>query len=410
MAKNYASLFNSVLDSSALNQTVYVKKESVNGQMIAPTGDDFMFVLAGGGQNFTQPLESSAHRSGRHNNNTIKKKKSLDWSYPTYINIDTQAAAGDDEIESGISTLWESVLGYKLSDVTGVYYDSRNDPSITMTIFEIGDYWAKQAYGCFADSAEVQLVGDGESQINWSGFGVESFMVGISQSTVDNNGGNTVTVATDHGKRFPVGSMVQIVLADGVTRSTDTPDGAPRKVLSVAGDVVTLDGAVLADADGLAAEIYLTYYEPEAPVGIDNPQTGLVGDFISTSMPSNICRNATISIANNHEPVNYNFGTDALSGSLFVPASRLEVSVSVEVNMSKENMGLYNDIQAFIPQDLEFNLGDSAGRHLNIKAPRVEFGVPSVSVPESGSIPFTLEGMAYQTVFDAADEIQIKYK
>jgi hypothetical protein len=409
MAKNYASLYSSALDSSALNQTLYVKQETVNGTMIAPTDSDFTFILEGGSMNFSQPLESSLHRSGRHNNNTILKKKTLEWSYPTYINIDTGVAAGASEIEDGIKTLWRSALGRETIDVTGCAYDSANDPSTTFTIFEVGDMWCKQGYGCFVDSAEIQFVGDGESQINWSGMGVESYLVGMSQSIIDNNGGNTVTVAAGEGKRFPVGSMVMLVESDGVTRSADTPNGSPRIVTDVTGDVVTLDGAVLADADGSVTPVYLVYYEPEAPVGIDNPQVGLVGDFISASMGGQCVRNATISIANNHEPVNYCFGTDALDGSIFVPASRLEVTASVEINMSKANVGIYNDIQNQIAQDLQFILGDSTTRHLQVTLPRVEFTTPSIDVPSSGSIPVTFEGVAYQTSLDAADEIEVKY-
>lgn len=409
MAKNYASLYSSALDSSALNQTLYVKQETVNGVMIAPTDSDFTFILEGGSMNFSQPLESSLHRSGRHNNNTILKKKTLEWSYPTYINIDTGVAAGASEVEDGIKTLWKSALGRETIDGSGVAYDSANDPSITFTIHEIGDMWAKQGYGCFVDSAEIQFVGDGESQINWSGMGVESYLVGMSQSVVDNSGGNTVTVAAGEGKRFPVGSMVMLVESDGLTRSADTPNGSPRIVTDVTGDVVTLDGAVLADADGSVTPIYLVYYEPETPAGIDNPQIGLVGDFISASMGGQCVRNATISIANNHELVNYCFSTDAADGSIFVPASRLEVTASVEINMSKANVGIYNDIQNQIEQDLQFILGDSTTRHLQVTLPRVEFTTPSIDVPSSGSIPVTFEGVAYQTSLDAADEIEVKY-
>ena len=409
MAKNYAQIYNSELDSSALNQSLYIKQETVNGVMEAPEGTDFTFCLAGGGQNFTQPLESSAHRSGRHNNNTIKKKKALDWNYPTYVNIDTSKAAGVEEVETGIATLWKSVLGREQVDASGLHYDSAFDPSITMTIHEIGDQWSKQAYGCFVDACEISLPGDGEAQLNWSGMGVESFLVGVAKTEADNIGGNTVTVATGEGNRFPVGGMVMLVANDGITRSADTPDGQPRKVLDVTGDVITLDGAALSEADGSSDAMYLTYYEPENPVGIDNPQTGLVGKFESASMGMQCVRSATIGITNSHEAVNYCFGEDALSGSLFVPASRLEVTVSVEVNMSKKNVGIYNDIQAFIPQDVKFILGDDTTRHFQVDCPRVEFAIPAVSVPDSGSIPVTFEGVAYQTVLDAADEVTVEY-
>lgn len=406
--KNYKSIFESALDSSAMNQAFYLKKEVVNGVMVAPLGEDFIYTLGGGSLSFSQPLEASGHRSGRHNTNTIKQKKTLEWSLPLYVNIDTTVAAGESELDKGVSTLWESTLGRKTVS-GGVSFDSASDPSITFSILEAGDMWAKQAYGCFVDQAEISLPGDGQSQVTFSGMGVESFLVGISKSTVDNEGGNTVTVQAGHGNRFPKGGLVMLIKADGVTRSSDTVTGEPRKVVSVTGDVVTLDGAQLADADGSLNPVYLCYYEPTGATAIDNPQTGLVGEFLSSSMGSQCVRSATITIANGHEVQNNCFGHDALSGSLFIPASRLEVTCSVEINLNKQNVGLYNDIQAFVPQDILFKLGDSASRHLEVALPKVIFAVPTIEVPDSGSIPVTFEGTAYQQSLDAADEVTVSY-
>jgi len=42
--------------------------------------------------------------------------------------------------------------------------------------------------------------------------------------------------------------------------------------------------------------------------------------------------------------------------------------------------------------------------------PRVIFDVPSISVPETGSIQVTLKGMALQSTLDAADEVTVSYK
>jgi hypothetical protein len=408
MAKNYKSIYESALDSSSLNQAFYLKKEAVNGSLIAPLGSDFFYTIAGGSMSFSQPIEPSAHRSGRHNNNTIKKKKALEWSLPVYVNIDTGVAAGASEIDPAIATLWESALGRKTID-GGVIFDSVNDPSITFSVLEVGDMWAKQAYGCFVDTAEISLPGDGESQITFSGMGVESYLVGISASSTANIA-NEVTVQAGHGKRFPVGSLVMIIKNDGVTRSSDTPTGSPRKVVTVVGDVVTLDGAALEDADGTVDDVYLVYYEPTSAVAIDNPQTGLVGEFASMSMGGQCVRSATISIANGNEAQNFCFGTDALSGSIFVPASRLQVTASVEVNMNKQNVGLYNDVQAFVPQDLVFVLGDSSSRRLEVYLPKVIFNIPPVEVPDSGSIPVTFEGTAYQTALGEANEVTVVYQ
>lgn len=411
MAKNYASIYGNTGDSSALNQRFFLKQETSKGTMVVPAASDYFFALSGGSINFSQPVNSSPHRSGRHNNNTIKEKKALEWSLPTFININESAAQGTSELEPAMRILWKSLLGRET--VPGaVQYDSAEDPSITFSMFEVGDKWCKQARGLFVDACEISLPGDGQSQLNWSGMGVEAYLVGIGKSIISNNGGQTVTLQAGEGKLFPVGSLVMLIESDGSTRSADTTAGTARKVVSVVGDVVTLDGAALSDADGSVNPVYLCYYEPvmAGSEGIDNPLTGLVGTFTSTSIPGAHCvRSATITVTNGHEIVNYCWGTDAASGSIFVPASRLEVDVSIEMNLNKDTVAFYNGVQQFEAQDLNFKLGSVAGRHLEIDLPKVIFQVPSISVGESGSIPVSFEGKSYQDALDAANEIVVKY-
>lgn len=412
MSKNYASIYANTGDSSALNQKFYLKEEISKGVLNLPAASDYFFALSGGSLAFSQPVNPSPHRSGRHNNNIIKEKKVLEWSLPTMVNIDTAVVAGVTELESAMRVLWKSLLGRETVS-SGVIYDSLADPSITFTLFEVGDKWAKQAYGCFVDACEIALPGDGQSRLSWSGMGVQSYLVGIGKSTINNNAAQTVTLQTGEGKRFPVGARVMIVEADGSTRSADTVAGSARTVTAVSGDVVTLSGAVLADADGSSTPVYLCYYEPvlTGSEGIDNPQTGLQGTFTSTSIPGSPCvRSATIKVANGHEVVNYCWGTDAASGSIFVPASRLEVDVSIELNLSHDLVEFYNAVQEFEAQDLNFKLGDTALRYLELDLPKVIFQVPSIDVPETGSIPVTFEGKAYQSALDAADELVVSYK
>lgn len=412
MAKNYATLHASSNDSTALIQKFYLKEETTRGVLAVPTGSDYFYVLGGGSINFSQPINPSPHKSGRHNTSAIKEKKALEWSFPTFVNIDeSQGSAGTAELDPALRVLWKSLLGAETVSGSGVAYDSSSEPSVTFSIMEVGDRWAKQAFGLFVDACEISLPGDGQSQLNWSGMGVESYLVGIGKSTVANSGGNTVTLQADEGKMFPVGSKVMIIKADGTSRSSDTPSGTARTVQSVVGDVVTLSGAALADADGTGSAVYLCYYEPISAVAIDNPLTGLVGSFTSASIPGTPCvRSATINIQNGHELVNYCWGHDSATLPIFVPASRLEVDVSIEMNLNKNTAFLYNSIVSFETQDLLFKLGEAAGRHLEINLPKVIFQVPSISVPENGSVPVTFEGKAYQQSLDAADECVVTYK
>lgn len=407
MAKNYASIYADVNDSSALEQRFYLTIEGTKGAMAPATATSFFYTLSGGSIAFSQPINSSPHRSGRHNNNTIVEKKNTEWSFQTFFNIDPLAVDGTSAIDPAIKILFKSLLGRETISGTAVY-DAGTTPSVYFSLAEVGDKWAKFSRGCWVNSAELTFPGDGQSMVSWSGNGFDAVLTGIGRS-VTANAANTVTVGTGEGKRFPVGSLVMIIESDGVTRSADTPTGSPRTVTAVSGDVVTLSGAVLADADGTGTPVYLSYYEPATITsGIDNPLVGLVGDFTADRLPLGYClRSMTLSINNNHEIVNYCYGNDGIEG--FVSGGRLDVSVSADLNLSADLVEFYNDVQAFLPNEWQLILGPSVGRRLQIDLPRIVFQIPAISVPETGSIPVSFDGIAYQTVLDAADEITVSF-
>jgi hypothetical protein len=287
-------------------------------------------------------------------------------------------------------------------------------PNLTFSLFEVSDKWARQMRGAFVQSGNMAFPGDGEAKVDWAGNGKDALYVGLGKSTADNNGANTVTLEAGEGALFEnaVGGLVMLVEADGTTRSADTPDGSPRTIVSVVGDVVTLSGAALADADGsgLAAPIYLCYYEPTTPVGIDNPVTGLVGSFAVTGYSPICARSVSVNVKNDHELVNNCYGKDSLSGAYFVPGSRLTAEVSFESNMNENLMKIFKSVEQFDGLDLTLVLGEAAGRRLEVTLPRVIFSIPSFAIPDTGSVPVTFSGTAYQTAFDAADEISVHFK
>lgn len=413
MAKNYATIYNSVNVASAIEQRFYLKQETTRGQLIAPTGADFFFTLAGGAVEFTQPFFSSPVRTGRHHTSPIRQKKETSWSFPTYFMIDTTlGAASAAEIDPAVKTLWRSLMGDE--DLTAGARYTVGTPDITFTLFEIGDKVSKQTRGGFVQQATLNFPGDGEATSEWSGNAKDVIYVGMGKSTT-NNTANTVTLVAGDGAQFlkSAGGMVMIIEANGTTRSTDTPDGSPRKIVSVVGDVVTVDGAALTDADGsgVGAPIYLVYYEPATPVAINSPITGLTGSLQITGLTDHVCmRNGTVTLGNEHELIDYCYGSDTLDGQLFVPGSRFTAAITVESNLDKQMFKFFQKLQNFEAQVLQIILGDAAGRRLDIDIPRAIFETPVVSVPESGSIPVTYSGTAYQTSVDAADEISVHFK
>lgn len=412
MSKNFAAIFARTGDSTAVEQKFFVVQEVTKGSLLGPTNSDFFYTKQGGAITHTQPKTTSEHRSGRHNTDFYLEKKVTEWSLPMFVNIKTSVVAGTTEVDTPIRVLWKSMLGRETVS-SGLIYDPATDPDITFSMFENGDKWGQQAYGSFVEQTKVMLPGDGVAGMEMSGRCANRYRVGIAKSIVDNEGGNTFTCTVPaHAKRFPVGGLVMVIATNGTTRSSDTPDGSYRKVTArdTTTGVVTVDGAVLADADGSGTPVYLCYAEPAAPVGIANIQTGLVGQITVSGLAAQQCvRTATLTMTNNHEVVDYCYGHDGLDSPYFVPAARLNVELEIEMNLNDNIIQFLDDLDAFTAQNITLFLGNQTTRHMKIELPKVVFDVPSTTLPENGSIPVTFTGIGYQSALDAADEVTVKY-
>lgn len=408
--KNYKSIYDSANDSVSLNQRFYIKEESARGVLAIPTDSDFMFTLTGGSVNSVQPIISSPHRTGRHNTSVIAEKIETTWSLPSYFNIDTTlGTASNDEIDAAFRVLMKSAFGDE--DTTGgsPVYTTKTDPNITFSIWETGDQWQKQSFGAFVESANAEFPGDGQAQIEFAGEAKNALLVGIAQSSVDNDGGNTLTLDAADSDRIPAGAKIMIIENDGTTRSADTPNGSAREVSSKAGNVLTVDGAPLADANGSVTPILVCYYEPEAPTAINNPQTGLTGSVTIAGLANDCVRSASFNLTNNHEVANFCYGEEGLGGPLFIPGGRADLEVSLELNLNHETVEFINRLKSFPGENITLILGDSSGRHMQIAAPKVIFPVPEISIPDTGSIPVTFTALANQTAIDQADEVTISF-
>jgi len=414
MSKNFATNYASPNDSIALEQKIFIKEEPTitRGTLEPPTGADFLYTLNGGSVNFTQPIESSPHKSGRHHTSIIKQRTTTNWSIPTFFNIDTTLGARSvAEIDPAMRVLWKSLMGKE--DVTGgsPVYTTGTPPSTTFSIFENGDLWAKQAPGAFVESGNATFPGDGQSQVEWAGMAKTTLLVGIGKS-VTANAAHAITVAVGEGKRFPIGSLVMVVKSNGTTRSIDTPDGLPRTVTNVVGDIVTVSGAILTDSDGsvVGSPVYLSFYEPLTPVAINDPQTGLQGSITIVGLAAADCvRSASLNMVNNHEPQDFCFGEEGLGGRLYTPGGRFTAELSLELNLNHDLVEFLNDLATFTGENITVILGDATKRYAQVEVPKGIFPVPEITVPDTGTIPVTFTGNAYQTSLDAADEVTVSF-
>jgi hypothetical protein len=418
LAKNFATEYNRTGDSVSLNQSIFIVKETTKGTFAPPLDSSFLFSLAGSSINHTQPVTPSPHRSGRHNVDSYVEKKSTEWELPTFVNIDTNAVGGDTARDAAVAVLWESMLGNQ-TDNAGVstVFDASSDPDITFSLYENLDVCGHQLRGSFCESVNLNAPGDGQAQMNWSGAAADRLRVGIGRSVIDNSGGNTFTcVNVTEAKRFPVGAQVMYIIGDGTTRSASTPNGTYATVTasdSTTG-IVTMDIALPADMNATAdpdSQVFLAYAEPETPTGISNIQTGLVGSISIDGLGGTVAcvRSFDLNLNNNHERVNYCFGTDGLATPFFVPGDRLSVELTVEMNLNSPRVEWLADIDGFESQAIAFILGAVAGRHLKIDLPKVIFDIPSTPVPETGSVNFSATGRGYANGLTTEDSVTVSY-
>ena len=416
MAKNFANQYARTGSSIALEQSFFAVEEVTKGTFAAPTNTDFFLTMAGGSITHTQPVTPTPHRTGRHNTDTFLEKKSTEWEIPTFVNIDTTAPGGDTSTDAAIRLLWKALLGSETINAgVSAIYNSSVDPDTSFSLYENGDKWAQQCRAAFVQQNAVSAPGDGQAQFTWSGMAADRLRVGIVKFTSDSNATNIITaVSASEAKRMPVGAQVMIIENDGLVRSADTPDGTYRTVTArnTATGAITIDGAVLADADGTTGTgFYLAYAEPAAFTGISGVQTGLVGsiDIDNLGTPVDCVRSFNVNINNNHEAVSYCYGTDGLAAPYFIPGSRLSVEVDVEINLDDNLIEFLDDVDNIVASDIDFVIGAVASRHFKLDLPKTIFNIPSTSLPDEGSIPVSLNGVGFQTSLGAADELTASY-
>ena len=223
---------------------------------------------------------------------------------------------------------------------------------------------------------------------------------------------NTITLESGEAERFEVGGAVMIIKT-GNTRSTDTPDSSPRLITAVntVTDTITLGGAALADADGSVDPIYLCYYEPDdsSLTAINDIQTGLGCSVVIDALGTSCFRSLGLNFQNNHELVDYCYGSNNLSGKYYVPGDRMTCEVSLSFNLSDEMIEFLHKVKRFAGQNITAILGDATGRHAKVELPRVIFNYPGFSLPDTGSIPVEFSGTAFESDDGLADEVTVSF-
>lgn len=218
-------------------------------------------------------------------------------------------------------------------------------------------------------------------------------------------GANDILVTSGEGKRFEVGSYIDVVnVADG-----DTVTNSARLISAIGTgqnvDVLTVSGAALSAA--ASGSIIVGHAPAFTATSSENALLGLNGSFTTTEMGSVSCDllSAEIMVKNNFTPRANSYGTSRICG--FLSDKRREVSVKLDVLLSKANWEFYSTYKKFTadnlvitlaPQDIPAPSDNGAtGRTLTFTLPKVEFNIPPIEQGSDGFVKITLEGVALST-------------
>lgn len=371
---------------------------SATGGLFPAAGDGVEHVTAK--IEFTIPREDAAHRSGRSRVVRLSGKKDSKFSFESYI-IPTDPSGGNPVLPDLHPMLLTAFGSVDETNPAKKIYKLARATQASFRMLEEGSHFSRLAVGCVADTVTFTLPGDGKAMVKVEGFAQDVTSSGESTAAGAGVSVNVITVQTGEGQKFEVGSYVDIVDKD----DGNTVKAQSRKVTGVAGDVVTFDGAAVSFDSG---DILIG----SAPAGFtaqsaEDALLGLKGTMTTGAFGALACDllSAEISLKNNYTQRNMIYGTDKPCGYP-IADKRREVSIKLDILLTKDNYEFYQRNKQFIADSLEITLApqeipapvnSATGRTFKFTFGKVEFNIPQIEQPGDSYVKLTLEGVALAT-------------
>jgi len=117
------------------------------GTEAAGTDDQDFFLYTTGGINFTQPIETNNHRTGRFHSGIIKSKKVVEFSMDAMLNMSGNAG---DSIDTALKLLYKSVFGKETTTpLTSIKYE-QGLPNLTFSVVKASTIFGEYYDGAYA--------------------------------------------------------------------------------------------------------------------------------------------------------------------------------------------------------------------------------------------------------------------
>lgn len=361
---------------------------------------------------FDIPRDTATHRSGRSAVVRLSGKRTAKFSFESYIVPGIPDGSSHPTLPDCHPMLLSAMGSVDQSDPTKIIYGLTRSTTSSFRFLEEGTHFSRMVLGCVADTVTFSLPGDGKAMMKVEGFGQDVLSAGEATASAIGASVNAVTVSpTGAGERYEVGSYIDIVdQADGNTRKA-----ASRLVTAISGDTLTFGGAPVSFAAG---DIVIGAAPDFLATSSENALLGLKGTFSTGAFGEidNELISAEIAIKNNYTQKTFLYGTDTSQG--FIADKRREVTLKLEVLLTKSNFDFYQKNKNFIadsvtitlaPQEIPAPINSPVGRTFTFNFNKVEFKIPAIEQPADSYIKLTLEGVALASSINTPnDELSIQ--
>jgi hypothetical protein len=353
-----------------------------------------------------QVRQGSKSRTGRQNFGVIKKKKMLEGTLESYINVNTSLSAP--AVDNAVDLMLQNALGTKLTDgATYITYNMQQAPSKYFTLLNGTNVSAALLNGCYNKSLEIDLPGDSEAKYKLTFKGRDEKVSSVCQVNGAVSASATIVVNSGEAYNTEPSSLVMCVDVDGRTVLYGY-DGS----LSVSSITNGSNTIVLSSPVTLSSGAYLVPYNPAVlgnPGGTLQPLVGLTGSvsFNGGSTTLEQVRSVNIVIDQKLSDLDKFYGFDTNRG--YVVGSEAEIKVKIETLCTPSEINRILQIKSDTNFSMQIVLGSASGRRVQISCPSVIYQIPAIEIPDSGEVPITFEGIAQQSSLGAMDAISISY-
>ena len=118
------------------------------------TDDSDYLLMTTGGPKYMQTVESNQHRSGRFHSGIVKKKKTAEFDFETYVNMGGTAGAS---IDNSIALLLENVLGTKVVNSGTNIIFTQGLPNFTMSLVRVSTIFGEYYTGSYTKGMELKF-------------------------------------------------------------------------------------------------------------------------------------------------------------------------------------------------------------------------------------------------------------